>query len=917
MVGAPRGAGAFAWEGGVGISEESGGTEQRQGKSVPTSAPGADARLVLVDGHSLFHRAFHAMPELTNAHGQPTGAVYGFLTMLARLLAEQQPTHLAVALDRSEPTFRHRAFADYKAQRPPMPDALFSQLEIFHRALEVLRVPMVDYPGAEADDVIGTLATQASTLGLSVVIVTGDRDALQLVGSHITVLLTRRGITDVDRMDEAAVRQRYGVKPADLVDVKALMGDTSDNIPGVPGVGEKTACRLIAAFGGVSDLLGKLDQVQPARVRDLLGDRQEQIRLSQQLARIVTDLPLEVTLDALRRQPADGDAAREVFGTLGFRSLFDRFGLQAVPEDPAPTEQALRSPGEELRFEVVPAEAFAAEMRARAAVGRPTALALRTDAAGTPIGLGLSDAEGGNPQVWVASEDANGPPLFPAGAYLLTADSKPLCHWLTRCGQPWEAVGFDALLAAYLLDPLQSSYPLDRTLVAFGVLARSAGEGLAAELAVAARAIAELSRSMDDALREQGLMRVYREIELPLVVTLVGMEQAGIAVDRAALDQLQITLAQQIETVRKEIYDLANGPFNLNSTPQLRRVLFEELGLKPSKRTKTGYSTDAAVLEELAHAHPLPERLLAYRGLQKLQSTYVQALAEQIGPDGRVHTTFAQTVASTGRLSSQNPNLQNIPVREEIGKPVRRVFVARPGWMLVSADYSQVELRILAHFSADPGLAAAFRAGDDIHRATAAEVFGVDPEEVTPSQRGAAKAVNFGIVYGISDFGLARQLGCPVQEAHAIIQRYFERYPGVRNYMETVVRHARQTGEARTLYGRRRPLPEFTARDRATRAFAERSAMNSPIQGTAADLIKRAMIRCHTALGERQLQAVLVLQVHDELIFEAPEKECQAVAHLAREVMEGAGSEAALAVPLRAEVSSGRNWLEMTAITDA
>ncbi len=828
--------------------------------------------------------------------------------MLGQLLAEEQPSHLAVAMDRPEPTFRHESFAAYKANRPPMADDLAVQLPVLRQALDALCIAMVDYPGAEADDIIGTLAAVGAQQGCTVRIVTGDRDALQLVGPRVSVLLTRRGTGDLDVVDPGAVKERYGVTPSELIEIKALMGDTSDHIPGVPGVGEKTASRLIAQFGTVEHLLQRLGEVTPPRVREAVRASLEQLRLNLRLVRIVTDLPLGVGLPDLVRRPPDEAAAARLFAELGFHALLERF---RVPEAEPARESVFAVAHSAVAPAFVRVSSVEAEddLRRRAHEGVPTGLAIGLDAKGELCGLAWADPVGASaPRVWMAGADT--PPQVSVGRHVCTADSKTLCRVVRRSGQPWQGVGFDATLAAYLLDPGRTRYPLEDSLQRFGLDATE-WQDSATALAAEARAVGRLADLVHSELLHRGLSRVYQEIELPLVEVLVAMEDAGICMDGPELKRLGADYAVRIAALQAEIFQLAGGPFNINSTPQLRQLLFDRLGLQPSKRTKTGYSTDAGVLEELASVHPLPERILAFRALQKLLSTYIQGLEPQIGPDSRIHTTFQQTVTATGRLSSQDPNLQNIPVREEIGKPLRRAFVAPPGSVLVAADYSQVELRILAHFSADDGLIAAFASGADIHRATAAEVWSVSPSDVTAAQRSAAKAVNFGIVYGISDFGLARQLRCPVAEAHDIITRYFARYPGVKRYMESVVETARRDGEVRTLFGRLRPLPEIRSGNRTARALAERTAMNTPIQGTAADLIKLAMIVAFRRLVEASRMARLVLQIHDELIVETPVEERDAVLALTKESMEEVGAMHGLRVPLRADVASGPNWLDM------
>ena len=863
-------------------------------------------RLALVDGHSLLHRAFFALPALSAPDGQPTGAVYGFLTMLLRLLSDEQPTHLAVALDRPEPTFRHQEFQAYKAQRAAMPDDLRTQVPLLRRVLAALAVPILEQAGAEADDVIGTAARQAAAAGFDVRVVTGDRDALQLIGPRVQVLYTRRGLSEIDRMDEAAVRAKYGVEPPLLIDVKALVGDASDNYPGVPTVGEKTGCRLIATYGPVETLLARLDEVGPPRVREALLRHADVVRRNKRLATIRCDVALVFEPEAWVRVGAAPEA-EALLEQLGMRSLSPRFGIGLVRSEPA-TATAAAPPAAEEAPPAAAVDLDAASLRAAMdAHDGPVALAADLQADDGVVAAVLIDAAAGvaRPPA-LRCRGAAGVGVVAAIARMVAHDSKCFGRLALETGVPWHTPDGDLGIAGYLLDAERSAYRLADLCRQFGVPVPAPQDVAGAALAVAA-----LQGPMLEALAAHGLEGVYRDLELPLVGVLAAMEHHGMLVDRAALAALEGDLAARLTESEVSIYATAGETFNINSTQQLAQILFDRLGLKPPKRTKTGYSTDAEVLEQLAGLHPLPGQVLAHRTLQKLQSTYVQALPGFIAVDGRIHTTLQQTVAATGRLASQNPNLQNIPIREAVGRPIRRVFVAAPGWRFISADYSQVELRVLAHFSQDDGLVAAFREGRDIHRATAAEVFGVDPDAVTPAQREAAKAVNFGIVYGISDFGLARQLGCAVADARAWIARYFERYPGVRRFMDASVAQARATGVVRTLSGRMRRLPDITSRNFPRRAFAERMAMNTPIQGSAADLIKQAMLAVHAELRRSGLQAQLCLQIHDELLLEAPVGEVDAAAAVLRRCMEAVGP---LAVPLRVDVSVGPNWLDLESL---
>ncbi|MBE3590025.1 MAG: DNA polymerase I [Firmicutes bacterium] len=943
--------------------------------------PTPSRRLALVDGHSLLHRAYYALPPLTNAAGQPTNALYGFLSMLFRLLEDERPSHLAVALDLPGGTFRDELFEAYKGHRPPMPDDLRSQEALLKECLAVLRIPVLAAPGFEADDVIGTAARAAVEAGFDVLIVTGDRDAFQLVGPHVEVRMTRRGITEMERVDEAAVRERYGLLPEQLVDVKALMGDASDNIPGVPGIGEKTAVRLVQQFHDLEGVLAHAEEAGGPKLRQALREYADQARLSKRLATIAQDAPLDASFDDLRVRLAPVAAVRPFFLDMDFRSLLRRYPAvcRAVGVDPGEADGGAcgegadagahgegaegegaggggvhgegagggAEPGVAAREPAAGAAPSAAAPAAAAAHAGPASVDVRLlpDAAAWEdvlaslgragrVALAFVPAPRGTrplPPAWLAAGAGPEGPVWvgPCGAGTLHAlgrlqgalaghGVKPLLTAAAYAGAALPQVAFDAELAAYLLDPGRSTYPLED-------LARHRlGEELpplapegepavwAAALARRALAAARLEAPLRAELQAMELEALWETVELPLMPVLARMEAAGICVDRAALEELGRVFKARIAELEGEIYELAGGPFNINSTQQLGAILFERLGLAPLRKTKTGYSTDAETLEALAAEHPLPAKVLEYRGLVKLQSTYVEGLAAQIDEaTGRIHTTLAQTVAATGRLSSVDPNLQNIPVREELGRQLRRAFVAPPGHLLLAVDYSQIELRLLAHFSEDEGLLAAFRDAADIHRQTAAEVFGVAPEDVTPEMRSAAKAVNFGIVYGISDFGLSRNLGIPREAAHEFIQRYFERYPGVKRYLESTVQRARETGYVRTLFGRIRHLPEIHSRNFARRQYAERTAMNTPLQGTAADLIKIAMLRADRALRERGLRARMVLQVHDELIFEVPEEELAAARELALGALAGA---AELRVPLVAEAKCGPNWYAMRPI---
>lgn len=909
-------------------------------------------RLVLVDGHSLIHRAYHALPPLSTRSGQPTHAVYGFTSMLIKLLQEERPEYMAVAFDMKGPTFRHEAFAAYKAQRAPIEEDLASQIPLVHQVVESLGLPIYMEEGFEADDCLGTLARQGEALGLEVLIVTGDRDLLQLVSPSVTALLTRKGISQLDRLDPAGVEALLGVPPQLVTDYKALVGDPSDNIPGVPGVGPKTATRLLAEYGSLEALLEQAGQVRGKTGRALAEHREAALQ-GKLLTTIRCDVPIELDLDRARVAPPEGERVRALFQELEFGSLLRRVaelfpGIDLAPASPGPEGVAAGSGAAGgPRAEALLLESPEALARWLAALPPQEPVAFEwlvegSDALAGPL-VGLAVARPGQvaflPLPGELPEDG---PLREQLAAFLASPRPKVVHDVKRqiliagrWGLTLEPPAFDLMLAGYLLRPGEGGYEpetLARTWLGEelpSLQEPAAGRGkrrepltevvppvLAERLAARLGRYGALQRRLETQLEADGLLELFREVELPLAWVLAGMEARGIRVDAEVLAGLSQELDGRIEALAQGIYGLAGEEFNLNSPKQLGAILFDKLGLPVLQRTKTGPSTSAEVLEELAEQHEIAALILAYRQLVKLKGTYIDALPELIRPEtGRVHTTFHQAVTATGRLSSSDPNLQNIPIRSQEGERIRGAFVpGEPGWVLLTADYSQIELRVLAHISEDEGLIEAFRSGDDIHTRTAAEVFGVPREQVTPTMRSAAKAINFGIVYGISSYGLARGTGLSRAEAQAYIDGYFARYPGVKRYMDQVVAQARERGYVTTLLGRRRYLPELRARDRARRSFGERTAMNTPIQGSAADIIKLAMLRVDRRLKESGLQARMLLQVHDELVFECPEEEVAGVARLVREAMEGVVT---LKVPLRVDVKAGPNWLETHPVTDS
>ncbi len=867
--------------------------------------------LLLIDANGLVYRAFYALPYFTTRDGRPTNAVYGFTTMLLKVLDEIDPQCVAVAFDKPGPTFRHEAFAEYKATRRKMPDDLGPQIPLAKEVVEAFELPIFEIAGFEADDVIGTLARLAEARGMDVVIVTGDLDALQLVSPRTRVMVTSRGISETTMYDEAGVRVKLGVEPAQVPDFKSLKGDTTDNIPGVPGVGDKTAARLLAGGATVEDVLQTAGDGREARLRQKLEDHREQILQSKALSTIDTRVPLSVSWDLLTRRPADAARVRALFTRLEFRSLLDRLGVEEERHPEArgtyrkivPDELAafLRGATQIAIAPMVGNEPAAPGLAGLALAARPGEACYVDLAGGIPAGLARVIEDAGTPK--------------------LSQDVKRDQILLERAGLAPRGFAFDVGLASYLLDSGKRAHTLEsaawehlrwrlhqREHTADGLaLGPPPGEVAAEE----ADLIVRLRDVMEAQLRAREVDRLYREVELPLAGVLARMERTGVAIDVPALRALSDELRDRIAALTDEIYRLAGTEFNIGSPKQLAFVLFEKLQLPALKRTKTGYSTDAEVLEQLAPQHAVVARILEHRELSKLLGTYIDVLPVMVDPrTGRLHTTFNQTVAATGRVITTDPNLQNIPIRTDVGRQIRRAFIAgREDTVLLSADYSQIELRVLAEVTQDPGLLDAFRRGADIHTVTAAEVFSVDAGAVTAEMRRRAKAFNYGIAYGISDFGLAAQLTITREEARAFMDTYFSRYPRVGDYMRTVVEHARRDGYVKTLLGRRRYLPDILSRNRVIREGAERIAINAPIQGTAADIIKIAMLRLDRELLPEAPGTAMILQIHDELLFEVPRPLVGRVGPRVRHIMEAAY---ALAAPLVVDLAAGPNWRDMT-----
>jgi DNA polymerase I len=873
--------------------------------------------LYLIDISSYFYRAFHALPALSNSRGLPTNATLGVTTMLLKVLRERRPRHLALVFDAKGPTFRHDLYKEYKAHRPPMPEALVAQLPYIQRIIDALNLPSLAQAGYEADDLIATLVRRAREEGFAVEIITGDKDLLPLVQEGVDMWDPMKEV----RYDPAAIREKFGLEPGELVEVRALAGDASDNIPGVPGIGEKTALKLIARFHGLENLLAHLDEIKEKAVKARLQEHAEMARLSRRLTELDSRVPLTVDLDALHPGPPDRETLRQLFVELEFSRLTKDLGVDRQPEG---TCSLVRGPDDLDR--VVRAIRDAGQMGLFFLIGEQHPVLAEV------AGIGMAWRQGEAAYVSLEPPTAKSAweklcPLWAdPGIAKVGPDLKAALILAQRFGQDLQGVAGDILLASYLLDPgryeqtlenvalhhLGINLPGPRELAGRPLSAADLDRGLACQYAATRAEVAlRLWPLLHRQLAQAGLDELYTRLELPLLGLLARMEARGLLLDREFLQHFGQDLLASMQRLEREIYDLAGEEFLIQSPQQLGRILFEKMNLTPQKKTKgkTAYSTDVEVLQTLAPESPIAAKVLEYRSMGKLKSTYVDALLKFVSPDtGRVHTTFLQSVAATGRLSSRDPNLQNIPVRGELGGQVRQAFVPGPGRVFLSADYSQMELRLLAHFSEDPILLKAFQDKIDIHRQTAAVVFGIHPELVTPEMRREAKVVNFGIIYGMSGFGLAKQLGVSTRLANDFIQRYFAKYSRVKAYLEETLAQARQQGYVTTLFGRRRRTPQINSSNRIVRQEAERSAINTPLQGAAADIIKKAMLEVEAALCQAGLSGQMLLQLHDELLFEVDRPELPDTAPLVRRVMEGVVS---LNVPLTVDMRVGENWGEM------
>ena len=874
-------------------------------------------KILLIDGHSILNRAFYGLPDLTNSDGKHTGAVYGFLNILFRILEEEKPDYLTVAFDLHEPTFRHKMYEAYKGTRKPMPSELREQVPLIREVLTSMGVKTVSMAGYEADDLLGTLAFRSEKQGMDVTILSGDRDLLQLATDKIMIRLpkTSRGKTTIENFHAEQVLEKYQVTPPQIIELKALMGDSADNIPGIPGVGEKTATKLIVQYGSIENAHEHLEEVKPNKAKESLREHYDLAVLSKTLATINTDSPLEFSYEEARLQNLYTPEAYELCKRLEFKNLLSRFDAASVPEQTM-TDDFFTC--EDLSG----AEALFQKAAAKPYVGVEL-LCDREDVYG--VGIALEEDE-------VYHIPAEG---LMTGDYLCgklkeLADTTALCCMdvksvLKHVKLTEASHVFDTGIGVYLLNPLKSSYTFDDVAKEYldGKLLptredllgkdsiqkawEKSSEGLGTYACYVAYTALASRGSIEKALHETEMWKVYTEIELPLVFTLNSMEEWGIRVKGEELKSYGEKLSVRIQELEKMIWEQAGEEFNINSPKQLGVILFEKMGIPGGKKTKTGYSTAADILEKLAPEHEIIKNILEYRQLAKLKSTYADGLSAVIESDGRIHSTFNQTITATGRISSTEPNLQNIPVRMELGRLIRKVFVPEDGFVFLDADYSQIELRVLAHMSGDEKLIQAYREAQDIHRLTASQVFHVPFDEVTPLQRRNAKAVNFGIVYGISSFGLSQDLSITRKEAAAYIEKYFETYPKIKGFLDGLVENAKEKGYVSTMLGRRRPVPELKSSNFMQRSFGERVAMNSPIQGSAADIIKIAMNRVYERMKQEGLESRLVLQVHDELLIETKKEEIEPVSKILKEEMKGA---AHLSVELEIDMHEGENWYE-------
>lgn len=872
-------------------------------------------KLVLIDGNSIAYRAFFALPLLNTDKGIYTNAIYGFTTMLMKIIEEEKPTHMLVAFDAGKTTFRHKTYGDYKGGRQKTPPELSEQFPFIHDVLKKLMVPFYQKEMYEADDIIGTLSRQAEATDYEVKVVTGDKDLLQLVDEHVTVSLTKKGISDTDDYTPEKVMERYEITPEKIIDLKGLMGDSSDNIPGVPGVGEKTAIKLLKQFGSMEEVFKHIDDVSGKKLKEKLSENEQLAMMSKELATIYREAPIDLGLDDLTFSLNVSEELISLFKELEFNSLIDRLGY----------EESIDEENQETSFEYKILEKVTVDhLSQRSAL---IAEVLEDNYhIGDVIGIAIVNDNG---RFFVRTVDALGSPEFikwleDSSNEKIVFDGKRLAVALKWQGVQVKGLQFDVQLASYIIDPSESGHDLstiakrNRLSYVYGDEAFY-GKGakrhipeadeLSDHLIRKGEALLSLEPILKEELKKNEQTMLYYDLEMPLSLVLAEMEVQGVTTSKEILQKMGETIQGKLKILETTIFEMAGTEFNINSPKQLGEILFEKLGLPVIKKTKTGYSTAADVLEQLQHQHEIVAKILDYRQLGKLSSTYIEGLMKVIRPTtGKIHTRFNQALTQTGRLSSTDPNLQNIPIRLEEGKKIRKAFLpSNKDWVIFAADYSQIELRVLAHIAEDEQLTEAFTRGMDVHTKTAMDVFGVNEKDVTGLMRRQAKAVNFGIVYGISDYGLSQNLGITRKEASAFIDKYLNSYPKVKQYMEDIVQTAKQDGYVSTLLNRRRYLPEITSRNFNLRSFAERTAMNTPIQGSAADIIKKAMINMADRLKEEKMEAKMLLQVHDELIFEAPESEVGRLVEIVPEIMENA---VVLNVPLKVDYAYGSSWYD-------
>lgn len=872
-------------------------------------------KIILIDGNSIAYRAFFALPLLNNDKGIFTNAVYGFTMILMKVLEEENPSHILVAFDAGKTTFRHQTFSEYKGGREKTPHELSEQFPFIREVLDAFNIPRYELELYEADDIIGTLAKKAEKEQIEVKVISGDKDLLQLVSEYVTVLHTKKGITDVDTYDVNQIKERYNLTPDQIIDMKGLMGDSSDNIPGVPGVGEKTAIKLLTQFGTLEKTLESIEEVSGKKLQEKLAENKEQALMSKKLATINTEVPVEITINDIARKDLNKENVIKIFKELGFNSLLEKIG----DSDSTSELQEI----EDITYEIV--SEISSDMLTNESALVVEIIEENYHEAEI-VGFSLANSKG---KFFIATDIALASETFKSwlqdeNAKKFVFDAKQSMVSLKWKGVDLKGIDFDLLIASYLLNPAETNHEItdfakrngynnintDEAVYGKGAKRQvPAVEELADHLVRKADAIFAVKDKAIKDLEENNQYDLFRHLELPLSFILSEMETTGVVVDTERLEKMGTELDIQLKEMEEKIHELAGEPFNINSPKQLGVILFEKLNLPPVKKTKTGYSTSADVLEKLADAHEMIPLLLNFRQLGKLKSTYIDGLLKVVHKDtSKIHTRFNQALTQTGRLSSTEPNLQNIPIRMEEGRKIRQAFIpSEQGWVIFAADYSQIELRVMAHISQDEKLMEAFREGKDIHTKTAMDVFHVKEEEVTSNMRRQAKAVNFGIIYGISDFGLSQNLGITRKEAGKFIEQYLKSFPGVKKYMDDIILTARANGFVTTILNRRRYLPDITSRNFNIRSFAERTAMNTPIQGSAADIIKKAMIDMADRLKKEQLQTRLLLQVHDELIFEAPEAEIEKLKVIVPEVMENAVT---LDVPLKADYCFGPTWFD-------